>query len=166
MEIPFQIIFSVLVVILIVSTALYGFYIFKEKESEERVFRNFNDLVNNLNSLCWSFPGSKKEIKILINEKTIALFFTNDTENLNLEEIIERVKNSENSEGNFACLIYKNKRSICEKLVCTISYKYVGYEAKESFLDFFVKGIYGINEIEEIKIAEKVLDKKDFIVIK
>jgi hypothetical protein len=160
MEIPFQIIFSILLVILLISSSLYLFSILKEEESEKRVFTNFNELVEEFKNLCFSFPGTKREIKFLINEKTIAIFFTNNIENFDLNEIIKKVKNSEKSEGDFICIIYKNKRPYCEKLPCKVLYKYIGYEAKESFLDFFVKSLYGLKEIEDIKVAEKF---KDFI---
>jgi len=155
MEIPFQTIFSIIVSILIVSSALYGFYVFRSVESEKRVFSAFERLINDLNSLCFSFPGTKREVEILINEKTTALFFTSDVENLNIDEIKENVKEGKESSGDFICLIYKNKRPRCEKLNCKVTYKFVGYESKESFLDFFVKSFSGLNEIREIKIAEK-----------
>jgi len=155
MEIPFQIIFSIIMLILIVFSALYGFYVFRSIESEKRVFSAFEKLKNDLNSLCFSFPGTKREVEILINEKTIAIFFINDIENLNIDEVRKNVKEGKESSGEFICLIYKNKRPKCEKLSCNVTYKFVGYESKESFLDFFVKSFSGLNEIREIKIAER-----------
>ncbi len=145
MEIQFQIIFSVIIITIVLSSLFYAISLFREKESENKVFSSFKNLVNDINALCLSFPYTEKQSNIIINEKTISIFFVNSIEKIDLEEILGK----ETSFGEFACIAYEGKRINCEKLICNASAKIIGYNESKRFFNFLETAIFGIKEYEK-----------------
>ncbi|MEM5880145.1 MAG: hypothetical protein QXQ16_02560, partial [Candidatus Aenigmatarchaeota archaeon] len=120
MEIPFQIIFAAIVSIILLFTFVYLFGIYREEESRNKVFKSFYNLRNKIENMCWSFPFSQEDEKIILNENVRALFVypISITKLDNLNDIKDKV-----IEGEFLCIAYKDERIKCEKLSCNASMK-------------------------------------------
>lgn len=145
MELPFQIIFAVIIVIFLVTTLMYLINLYRETESRNKVFSSFNNLKNKIETLCFSFPYTQDSEILIINEDLIAIFAYPEsvTKIDNIDTLSNKIL-----EGNFLCIAYKNERIKCEKLSCNITMKTYYYKRKTEILDFFVKSLYGIKEFE------------------
>lgn len=145
MEIPFQIIFAVILSLVLISSFFYALSTLRNIESKNKVFRSFSILKDSLENLCWSFPFSQKKEKLLVNENVIAFFvYHTDITRLNdLHKISDKTL-----EGNFICLAYESERIKCERISCNVTLKTYYQSRKKEFLDFILKSLYGLREFE------------------
>ncbi|MEM0480645.1 MAG: hypothetical protein QXQ14_00430 [Candidatus Aenigmatarchaeota archaeon] len=145
MEIPFQIIFSILVISVTISAFIFAFSIYSIESSENKVVESFKNLASKLENLCWSFPFTQEREKIILNENVIAIFSTSDISNLQINE---------ETEGNFICLRIKDKRPICEKLSCNVSMKVITFEKEKA-----KNVLFGLREYEKYLTLSRSFDK-------
>lgn len=144
MEIPFQIIFSVIAIFILISSILYFFGAFRENVSRNNVFNSFHSLVNSIENMCWSFPFSSKYEKLVVNDNVIAVFAHHEY----ILSIDEKLFSKDISEGDYLCLAYESQRVKCEKLSCNITFKTYLQNRSREFLDFLIKVLYGSKEFE------------------
>ncbi|MEM5831054.1 MAG: hypothetical protein QXO40_02535 [Candidatus Aenigmatarchaeota archaeon] len=158
MEIPFQIIFATIVSVILLFTFVYVFSTYREEESRNKVFKSFYNLKNKIENMCWSFPFSQENEKIILNENVQALFVypISITKLDNLNDIKDKI-----IEGEFLCIAYKDERIKCEKLSCNTTMKTYHFERKKEFLDFIIKSFYGIKEFEIVVTLYKNFTKVD-----
>ncbi|MEM5820759.1 MAG: hypothetical protein QXP34_00350 [Candidatus Aenigmatarchaeota archaeon] len=142
MEIPFQIIFAVIILSILLSSIFYILSLHFKNESNKKVEEQFKIFYNQVQNLCWSFPYTQTKEKLIVNQNLFAIFAIDDIEKISRDLIEEYINNKNLTVGNFLCLWMKDKRVYCERLSCNISIPIVYYdETKVIKRDFF-----GINE--------------------
>jgi len=128
MEIPFQIIFAVASISIIISAIFYALYLNFKNQSDNKVQKQFEIFYSQIENLCWSFPFTKVEEKISLNQNVFAIFAIDDQEKIKRDFIESLIENKEITQGNFVCLWFKDKRPICKHLSCNVSMPIVFFE--------------------------------------
>ncbi len=129
-----------------------------EENAELDALESFEGLVSTVNDLCWSFTGSKREYTLKIYENVLGIYASRSKhEKYKEEELKEKIKNKEISEGDYLCIQIKNKRLKCLHLECNVSLPYLGFLSEDESLQSFLNKLSGKGKFTSCKLN---LEKK------
>lgn len=152
---------SIIIALLIFSIGYKYISETYKKNTELESLESFERLVNLVNNLCWSFSGNKREYTLTVFETVQGIYASRSnkikfTEN----ELLEKIKLKEISEGEYLCIQIKNKRIRCEKIECNVSLPFLGFNKEEpNFGNIFNKLVGKGNKFEYKLNLEKTAKK-------
>jgi len=124
---------------LVIFLSIYAYFLsFKEERKVEESLSNFENLVNIINDLCWSYTNNVRNYEIKLSKKVYGIYASeNDYTEYKKDELESFIKDGKRSFGNYICIKMENMRLKCEKVYCNVSMIFMGASEEKPIENIF-----------------------------
>jgi cytochrome c oxidase assembly protein Cox11 len=111
---------------------------------EQRSIDQFNEIVNNIQNLCWSFVGNQRKFTATLGDMVEGIYATiYPYDEYEKGKLINNIILNKNSTGNNLCLKITERRLNCKKLDCNVTFPFIGYVPEKFSLTALINSLMG-----------------------
>jgi len=145
---------SIIVALIIFAIAYNQILQVNQGIIEQRSIDQYNEIVSNLNNLCWSYIGTRKPLTINLGQTIEGIYAANSSYvDYEKEQLINSITSNKYSSGNYFCLKISNKRLICKNFECNVNFPFIGYIPEQFSLTALYYSLMGKGKIYTYQIT-------------